>query len=265
MTHPIDNRYNKFLSTYDFYTNSIDFRIHSSSALEKWKNVQAFQLNQLVNGRFFFAADRREVILLKYDLWSRWLYEIENLCIELTEDDRQVNSDDIDTIIDLADKTTEIYKNIIRNEFSTYFDTKFTSMWLEQHEHVYNYMVKKIKSLNGCSFVFTFTSIVDILCDVMQYTLVEIYELDNVILKMNVDPTDNDCVPFVVISNLSERVFQEYDICLVCERIKVLKKYFEFDTVYLKNYTDEDISLGLINCIENTGVSIDYRKSITKD
>lgn len=272
-------RYQKFLDNYEFYHNSVNFRIRSSKALEKFKNVQSFQLNQLANGKYHFSQDRRELLLLKYDMWSRWLYEIENLIIELSGNHLEhiIDSKDIYMIVMLALKTSETYKSVIHDKHNEFFDNNFINIWEEIHELAFEYMIDCIKSLKGLSFDIVFTRIVDILVEVMQYTLIEIYELDSIFCKHEIrceDCSEEDICPknkredseentiFIIVAQLTYKFFNITEKCIILERIKIYKKYFNFNEIYFKNYTDEPFHQDMIELIENSGININYKKSI---
>jgi len=272
MTPKNSIRFEKYLSTYQFYSNSISFRIISSKAFEKFKNVQNFQLNQLANGRFYFSSTRREILLLKYDMWSRCLAEIENYFIEMSgnEVNNIVGSEDLNFILSLANKTTDVYKEIMLNKNIDYFDIEFTKIWLEIHESVYLYMLEMLKGIEGYSYEMAFTLIVDLLIKCMQYTLIEIYELDSIICKRNKDcktcEESDDCETsdFVIICELSESYFHMFGESLAANRLNVYKKYFDIDSIFIKNYTDENIPKELINDLEKTNINIDYKKTLIK-
>jgi hypothetical protein len=269
-------RYKKFLENYEFYPNSVHFRIYSSKALEKFKNVQSFQLNQISNGKYYFSHDRREILLLKYDMWSRWLYEVENLMIELSGNHPEfiIDKKDIELIISLAEKTSETYKNVILHKHSESFDQIFTNIWLKIHESPFRYMVEKIKDLIGYNFETTFIKIVDILVEVMQYTLYEIYELDSVICKFTKKCSEcneedgckkikdkDECI-FLIITEMAYKSHDKIKICLITERLKYYKEHFNIDEVYFKNYTDGKIKSRLIDEIERENIKINFRKSL---
>lgn len=282
------NRHETYLSNYRFYSNSIEFRIHSSKALEKWKNVQAFQLNQLVNGKFYFAADRREILLLKYDFWSRWLYEIENICIEMsgTNHSAHISQDDIDLIVSLANKTVQKYRSIITDEHSGNFNSCFTKVWMESQEDISEYFIDKIQNFCGLAYIDFFTRVVDVLIEIMQYTLIAIHELDAMCVihiksiqdcrysdtcstscthALENSESTKDNTPFVIITPFAEKLFKDTSNCLVCGRLNVYRKYFGVGKIYIKNYTNDFICQELIDRIEENGFEIDYKMSVTKN
>lgn len=250
-----EQRYSEYLGSYHFFPNSIEFRIVSSKAIEKFKNVQSFQLNQLVNGRFFFPQDRREILLLKYDMWSRWLTEVENLFIELHETSDSIRQKDIDTVVALAEKTATKYEHIITEEHTAHFKDEFSAIWIESHKHAFEYLIDSFRKLNG-SYEHSFITIVDLLCQALQYTLTEIHEIN----EMFKDPEATSI--FLVMSDFCLRVHHDTGKCLAAKRIHTYKKYFNFTHVWLKNYTDMHLPAGLIEAIESEGVEIDYKRCI---
>lgn len=275
------DRYDKFLSNYEFHSNSIEFRIQSSKALEKFKNVQAFQLNQLINGRFFFAKDRREILLLKYDMWSRWLYEIENYFIEMSGNySSTVTANDVDMMIKLAEKTQDAYYHIMKVEFPNEFDQTFADIWLELHSVMFPHFLNEINQTCGSHRVLAFAHLVDVLVDIMQYTLEEIHELDammckfrirctqcpnNVLCPQNKHQDGIDSTPFIIIGAFADKILEQTGVSLVAERIEIYKKHFDMRKVFLKNYTDESISTKMIASIHNARVSIDFKKSLVQN
>jgi len=273
-------RYDNFLKGYKFYANSIEFRISSSKSLEKWKNVQSFQLNQLINGKFFFQQDRREILLLKYDITSRLLYEIENYCIEASGQNVQgtASRGDVDFISTLVEKSSARFRSIITDEHKDNFNTEFVHTWLNLHEPVETYKSDRIRSFLGQRYDMIFRSIVDLLTETMQYTLVEIHELDALFCKSKFEyiedntkvtlDCNNSCfktaIPFIIVSDFSNRISAAMQMCLIIQRLEIYLEHFKIETIYIKNYTDDVIDEDLISKIENMGIEIDFRKSICR-
>lgn len=267
-------RYKDFLSSYKFHPNSINFRIVSSKSIERWKNVQSFQLGELVKGKFFFAKDRREILLQQYDLGSRFLYEVENFCIERSGDENKLTTDeDVNFVLALAGKTSALYKKLVLVDNNQQFENVFLNIWLEIHETPYRYLIQEIKLLTGLPFEDFYAKLVSTLIAVMQYTLIEIHELDMLLCKVEgaqsgVFPCEEkltlpkDTIPFVIVTSLVDRVFAMTGTCLVCERLKVYSKYIDLEEIYLKNYTDAPVNARLIENIERNGFKVNFRKSM---
>ena len=201
------SRLNSFLTNYNFYPNNVEFRIKSSKALEKWKNVQSFQLNQLINGKFYFDKNCREIILLQYDLWTRFLIELENYCIESLNKNNYliVQESIINYIIKLADKTISKFRSIVIEEYPERFNTKFIKILLECRQYPLKYLKSMIYSFKGLNFMCLFINLVDTLVDVMQHSLIEMHELNSFF-------NHKDTTPFVVVSDFSRKALSILNI-----------------------------------------------------
>ena len=248
-------RYSEYLSSYHFFPNSIEFRIISSKAMEKWKNVQSFQLNQLINGKFFFAQDRREILLLKYDMWSRWLVEIENMFIELHESNDKVRQKDLDSVVKLCDKTAEKYEYIIVEEHAHHFTEEFSKVWIESHKVAYKHLISDIRKMHG-SYENVFIEIVNVLSEIMQYTLTEIHEINEMFAHQGSDEI------FLTITPYCSRVFEQTGECITTERAKIYNKYFDFKKIWFKNYTDHNLPEAIVSAVESAGFEVDYKKTV---
>ncbi|UOK16804.1 hypothetical protein [Vibrio phage phiKT1024] len=262
-------RLNNFLDTYNFYSNNIDFRIVSSKAIEKFKNVQAFQLNQITNGKFFFKKDRKEVLLLKYDMWTRWIYEIENLFIELLSSSQSknkfINREQINHIINLADKMNIKIKDIMLKENGDYFDPRFINIWIQCHKTVYEVIISRIADLEGCTYHSAFQFIVDNLIELMRHTLIEIHELNSIYSYFEDTETftknfQNDFgTPFLVFTHFDRVTDNRLSQNLMLSRLDVYKKFFDLREVFVKNYSEMPIDPNLFDSIEERGVKINYK------
>lgn len=253
---PHKRRHDEYLKTYHFYHNSIDFRIVSSKALEKYKNVQSFQLNQLVNGKFYFPQEVREILLLKFDMWSRWLTEVENFFVERNGHSSEISEEDINTLINLASKTATKYTDIITTEETKkYFDQDFSSIWLESHNHAYEFFIQDLQKLSG-GYHSAYVKIVDILCEILRYTLTELHEIN----EMMKDPETESA--FMVISDYCIRFYKETGSCLIAKRCETYRKYFKFNTLWFKNYTNSNLPAELIENVEKNGVKVDYKRCL---
>lgn len=251
-----NQRCEEYLSSYHFYPNSVEFRIVSSKALEKFKNVQSFQLNQLVNGKFFFKQDRREILLLKYDMWNRWLQEVENFFIQCHETCDRIRQKDIDVVVALAEKTAYLYNKTITDTHDYHFDTEFTAVWFDIHNVAFDELTENLRKLSG-TYEEVFVRLVDMMCVGLQYTLIELYELNELFKQKDHSEM------FLVVSNYSLAYIANFGYAIEAHRAKYYKERFGVQTVYFKNYTDCNIPLRLIDDVKNVGIEINYEKSLT--
>lgn len=263
MTLTQTNRVDKFLDSYNFYSNNIDFRICSSKAIEKFKNVQSFQLNQIANGNFYFKKNRKEILLLKYDMWARWIYEIENLFIELSGDCTHiVEQDHVNYISRLSYKTLDKINHIILEAHKEYFDSEFSSIWIETHQKVFNFFMIELKGLIGVRFDLAFAIIIDTVIEMMQYTLIELHELNGLYSHFYDDHQEgfNKCeLPFLIYSKLDKKHLKITSEYIIKERLNIYQKYFDLSEIFVKNYSDERINPELFDQLESTGIKINYK------
>lgn len=175
-------RLDDFLDNYQFYSNSVEFRIKSSKAIERFKNIQAFQLNEIKNGRYKFSKSRRELLLLKFDLLSKVLYESENLCIQFYNEQYASNVV-VESVVSLVSKASYLYNKIIKEDHPGAFDPIFSNIWIEMfsiNEHLFK---KQILSLEGAEFSVFFNNLVDTVSALLQNSTFELFELDVLLMK----------------------------------------------------------------------------------
>ena len=255
-------RLENYLKSYKVYPNCIDFRIHSSNVLQEWKKNQSFQLGQITEGKFFFSADKKEILLLQYDLWSRFLYEIENYIIELMNLHKEKSTDiikkeDIDNIVGLAKKTFDVYENAICTNINHNFDKEFSNIWLHVHTKTNKMIISQLKSLLGYSYIIFYTMITKFLSKMMHYTLMEIHEINSLFALKESDI--NKKPPFLIVTTLDETYNKFYKISLTYERYMVYKEFFDMSKLYFKNYSNEKIDIQTFEMIENEGTEILYK------
>lgn len=247
-----------FLKNYIFYPNNVQFRIVSSREIVKWKETKSFNLNQLVNGRFYFPKKIREILLLKYDIATRWLFEVENYFIERYKEKSFITEDELHYIVSLAIKANNKFKSTIK-ENPEHFDSKFAKIWEELHNITANFFYELITSVEGI-YEYAFGQIVDHLCETMNYTLIEIYELNEIFKKL--DKTDYLDDIFIVHTEFCNKFFERRGYCMQKERLAIYKKHFKFDTVWIKNYTNEPINAELLKTIQSLNLKINYEKCL---
>lgn len=254
------DRVKNYLSNYKFQSNNIEFRIVSSKAMEKFKNVQSFQLGQLINGKFFFAQQRRELLLLEYDIVTKWLTEIESSIIAQSKVD-------INMVVGLAFKSHKKIQETVEL-YPDKFDTEFTKIYSEMHDYVFNKLLYLIDRLDTSSTYKFYTSLVDLVIASMDHTLIEIHELNNILeVDNNLQRANNgkfilETPPKIYITNISIESFVKHDFSFTKERIAMYKKYFEFDHIIIKNFSNVKIPKEVFENIE-TIVCIDYKGSVS--
>ena len=285
-------RLDNFLDNYQFYSNSVEFRIISSKALERFKNVQSFQLNQIKNGRYKFSKSRRELLLLKFDLLTKVLYESENLCIQFY-DDQYASDIVVDSVVSMVSKASYLYNKIIKEDYPEAFDPIFSSIWIEMFSINEQLLKKQILSLEGAEFSVFFNNLVDTVSALLQNSTFELFELDVLLMKQrklynhsncgvmcqdmdsdtiknNMEITrgsrqlnydDTKCL-MLVISNYINSDTENSRVYLG-SKMRIFLKYFEIESIYFKNLSDGPTKANVIEEIEKYGIHIDYKGSLS--
>ena len=293
-------RLDNFLDNYHFYSNSVEFRISSSKALERFKNVQSFQLNEIKNGRYKFSKSRRELLLLKFDLLTKLLYESENLCIQFY-DSQYASNIVVEYVVSLVSKASYLYNKIIKEDHPEAFDPIFSNIWIEIFSINEHLLKKQILSLEGAEFSVFFNNLVDIVSALLQNSTFELFELDvllmkqrklyknhpncehfkcdncvisqdmdSAIIKNNMEITrgsrqlnydDSKCL-MLVVSNYINSDTENSRVYLEY-KMRIFLKYFEIESIYFKNLSDGPIEANVINEIEKYGIHIDYKGSLS--
>ena len=174
----LQNRLDNFLEGYIFYPNSVDFRIVSSKALEKFKNIQAFQLNEIRNGKYRFGKSRRELLLLKFDLITKVLHEAENLCIQCYHDNNLVTDYIINAVSEMIYKAKILYSEIVLEKHPDSFDLVFSKIWIQIIDTVESVITEKLQEMRGAALETFFGTLVDIISGSLQNSTFELFELD---------------------------------------------------------------------------------------
>lgn len=268
-------RLDDFLENYEFYSNSIEFRIISSKALERFKNVQSFQLNEIKNGRYKFNKSRRELLLLKFDLLTKVLNECENLCIQF-HNQKIASADIVNSVVFLLTKASDLYTKIIKEYNPEAFDQPFSHIWLEMFNINERILIKRINDCQGLDLPVFFDSLVNSVIILLQNSTFELFELDVICTKQH-----PHCINNVnIVNNLEIAKDKDYhSLMLVVSnyvnsntensryylkaKIEIFIKYFEVKSIFLKNLSDHSVKSEVIADLESHNIKIDFKGSLS--
>lgn len=254
-----DTRVKNYLRNYKFRSNNIEFRIKSSKALEKFKNAQSFQLSELVSGKFHFAQERREILLLEYDIVTRWLLEVENSIIE-------TSVIDVDLFLELAMKGHDKINQTIA-EYPEKFDGEFTKIFTDSHSFGFKKFVGLIETLDTSSIFSYYAELVDLTISVMEHTLIEIHELNNIIGKKHKLKKNDDGLyicetnPNIYLTTIAVECFKNHGFSITKTRIEMYQNFFIFDEIAIKNMSSIKVCEDVLDNIESI-IKVDYKGSV---
>ena len=217
----------------EFIPNNLKLRELSSRCIAKYKESQAFALSELSNNpRHSFSTTAKEVLLLNYDTWFIWLVEVEDVLR------RHEGGDSVAKIImQVSDHLEEEYSNILR-EYKEVFNEEFILVWLDAHKFMYAYLREKIKTLTSKSLPEFMLIVTDTLISVMDNTLFELHEIDNLFLGNTIFLSFDDiCIDY-------QKVVGD-NHCILGKRLEVYAKYFKElpKEVIIKDYSKHGVML----------------------
>lgn len=214
-----------------FLPNSIKFREVSSLCISKYKEAQAFALGELVNNPTHkFSKTAKEILLLKYDVWFRWLVEVEEM-LRRSNKDTDIKSD----IIKVSDELEAEYNKVLNN-YCNIFDARYVDIWTKTHKLIYKYFKAKVLNTSTNDKGKFMASITDMLIIIMDNTLFELHEIDNLIKGNKVFVSFDDiCLDYPKVMGTES--------CLLVDKLAVYKEYFpvvDVDVV-IKDYSKDSI------------------------
>lgn len=241
--------------------NNISFRIESSALMAKFKNHEYFILTEILNGKYEFSRTSKEIILLKFRLWTSWLDEIEN-AISFSEKET-MTKEDVQNILYTALSIDRKYTSSLMSN-SEVFDPVKTQCWLSVHKKTgFKYLVDSINSIHESTKIEAFTIIVDGLIEAMLMAMYELWEI-----KMVTSPEKKNKLAY---TNINKQSYINGDSnCYLFERAKVYNEVYGATEFILENYTSGLDFPGhkMVNLFESAGLTInipDYGACLLDD
>lgn len=247
-----------YMERYQYIKNNTDFRIATSEILVRYKKMQGFMLNDMTTGRNTFPEDVREIYLLKLDLWFYFLLTLEREW--LSDRFEVVNKGKVEEIIDLSNTVADKYREIIDTNDKDFCSTT-KKIWLEVHETLYDYLLVQFEATEGMDMCDAYSYIGSNLVEVMQATLYELHEIN--ILNdryFSKHKEDNECV--LIFTDICPKYRETLGKCLIGKRYKVYKKYFDINTMIVRDYSTVGLTSKCLDTLDEYG-TVDYRKSLS--
>lgn len=252
----MNNNIDAFLDHYTFHSNNIEFRMMSAKSIEKFKNTQAFQLNELSNGKFHFSNKRRELLLLKYDIIFKCIIQAESMIIHNggSIDDLLKNG-----IVAMMHKAQVVVHNVVEDN-NEYFDEDFTKIWFMFYDGVFENVISRIGKIERTVDTCFFNEFVDIMLCVMDHSLIIIHELNQIMDHPLKHDYKEMIEPCLYISNLAISKFKRTGVSLINNRIDVYRRFYNIKKITIRNFTDQQIPYGVFDTIEKD-IVVNYKKS----
>lgn len=259
---------------YKYCENNIQFRIKSSKLIADYKEMQEFNLKEMVYGNYPFPEGTREIFLLKLDIWFRFTIQLEEELIKLGHNN--ISEVDLELIHNIAKTAESKYTSIMEDDaHGNHFNSEIYEIWKETHKSLFEYLIKEVDSTIGLTPVESFEYIIVKLIEVLQTTLYELFE------TINLDRIFKGVEFETYCSNGFERgkIYLCYsEMCylfrnrvgknLLIERLSVYLRHFDIKEVALRDYSRSGIP---IECIQDTiqqlnflGIDLDVVSTLGK-
>jgi hypothetical protein len=223
----INRRSESYFHPRKYVGNNIEYRIGSSKALSKFKESQTFLLSQLLTNPFHkFSITAKELLLMQYDLLFDFYTELEQYFLV------ENGNSNIEDILEL----TSFRINYMRDTLIQVdkLDKEYLKKWLEMHVSMRTFIEENADIIMDDSLLIAgkFAYLVDIGIMIMNHTLYELEELDNLFYTKT--------TPIFIFDEISCR--QKEEVCGIIEDIKIGLSIRDFKKVIIKNYVDGNIS-----------------------
>ena len=220
-----------------YIRNNVEYRVVSSQVHSVFKMEQSKILSELVinKAQHRFSTTAKEIMLLKYNVWSDFLLDLEQFLI--TNWGSDTLPDDIKSMMDDRDKC---YTTTIEDPHNG-FDQEFVSIWEEVHGLLFHYLRNSIVHKYG-SKARTFKIIADTISSIMAHTLYEVYEID--VLLYHTGTT----TPSVLLhlDHLVTHIHESTGVNILLERYKTYSKTLDNPHVTLQVSIDKSTPLPLL-------------------
>lgn len=231
-----------------YIPNNINFRIVSSTALAKFKQDQAFDFNEINKHRDEISSAAREVILLEYDHWFKWIIKLEKIFLLLGEDDKS------EVLMQKTDVLLRSEMDDIAEIMSVYTDF-FSPALTAFINYIHRYSVETLKAacaqtLQQNDMFCAFSKIVFFISLYLQQILLSLQEIEYI--QKNIDTR----VGQLYYSGWCKESCSIDGLCPMNERALYYKKNFNVTEFEILNISGHDISPTCLNTIKKNGIII---------
>lgn len=235
-----------------YIKNNINFRIVSSNAISQFKSAQAFDFNEIsCNGREF-SEPTREILLLEYEYWFKWILRVEKLFL----------------LLNVADSAVELEKPLVTSidyllsdieEVISYYPEQFSHELINYvsifHQTYLSVLISQIKKHLKSEVYSAYPQLVNCVSSFLQQIVFILHDYDNNILSKK----DN---PFLSFTNISINAAELNGYSNLVERAEFFKEHFNINNFVLKNYSDVTNPESIIKKLTDSGINIIDIKTI---
>ena len=238
------------LKSYEYTKNNIELRIVSSQIMADYKQMQADNLDEMLNGKHPFPQGTREIFLLKLDIWYRFLLMVEKYLIK--EHTPTLTNKQLIHILDLAEVAFNKYNTTIKDNPNE-FNHKIFPLWTKIHTPLFECFINYIKMQVNKKTFYALDNIGKKLIKILRGTLFELFEIDSL---------EKGKKPFLVFGNIEYDLLKAKSLNLIKFRLQEYKLKYNIEEIYIKNFCDETVPQSVLKDLENI-IKIDFYTSFS--
>lgn len=236
-----------------YIPNNINFRIVSSNSIAKFKQDQSYDFFEIVKLGDLISPPAKEVILLEYDHWFKWILKLEKIFLLVTEDD---SNESIYNQVELLlqSEMDDIYE--IMSVYTNFFNFEFTKFIHFVHKYSLESLQRGIKdAIINNDLGVSFSKIVFYISIYLQQILMAVQEFETVLRKEEHKTADlfysGWCREMCALSG------NRCDgICPVAERAKYYNKHDGTNKFVLHNMTKDPLTADCITKVNQLDIEV---------
>jgi hypothetical protein len=246
--------------------NNLEFRANAAKVQAAFKLSQASALEEITtNTRHQFTNVAKEILLAKYDVWYRFLTDIEYYLVLATNkndfdvvhetlaqvrNNPDLNVPQAETLIEkMKDSDTglksvdhkyimklislaryRMFNKILLNDKDT-FDKQYVKYWNKAHRAVFEVISSKILACDYEQPAKYYTELGHFISHALYHTLYELYELDKLLAPDNVVYLNYD--------DFINKCYEEFQTNILIHRLTTYKKIIDQDDDINEFYKDD--------------------------
>ncbi len=234
--------------------NHLNYRITASKCVERFRNLQAFSLNEVQNNYVYsFNEVSKSSIVLQFDIWNTWVVFLEKRLLEL--DDCLVNDSVYAAIKHTAREKYRRYVETLQT--SDLFPHEFSHVHIKTNGVMFDRFTKNLEKVKNKTAIDAIVFLVKKLEAFLESSLFELQEVDYLVFKSSSD--DNS--PFISIDQQDLNDANNNKEISTVKRISIYRQMFKLKNVIVKSYIEGPCNLDkVLEPIIEMGVNIEQVK-----
>lgn len=232
-----------------YIPNNIKFRIVTSNAIARFKSCQAFDFNEVITEGNRFHESTREVLLLEYDFWFKFVIRLEKLFLTMGRNESpKVLKHSLGAGIGfMLDEIEEIIYG-----HPSIFDPNLAN-YISQYHDSFSPLIKDLilKDLDEENVCLAFPNIVNTMSSYLQQHVFILYEYDNIVLNKYEDA-------FLSFNQLTSDTIETFDRDPrkhpMRVRAEFFKEHFGINRFNIKNYSTRAAE-SVLKMLEKIGIA----------